>query len=286
MSVPKACCNPCPDVQVENIPGVEGDPGTDGTDGSPGVSAFTLTTSNFNLPGSIGDTVTFLVATSAPFVIDQNIVVGDGVDFGTFRVVSLPSSTSIEGQWLGYPNDAVAGSTIDAGAKVSPGGFLPTLPVDIANGGTSASTKAGAQAALGLGQNATVISDESIAYDITAPSPATVTGITLAVPATGLYLVLAWLSIDFTGVTFAGSRTITTKVRNTTAGADVVSTARATGIQTTNTFPSLETHTPFITANLTAGDTLALQVGIDVVESAGSSVVNAASLMIIPLALA
>jgi hypothetical protein len=282
--LPTTCCNPCPTSTTENIPGPEGTPGTDGAPGAAGVSSTTFTTANFNLPGSVGSNVTFAVANSTWMVVGSNIVAGDGTNFGTFKVVSLPSTTSVQGQWLGYPADSVAGTLINSGATVSPGGSLPTLPLNIANGGTGVTTKAAAQVAFGLGQDITEISGAGIGYVLTN-SPATISGITVTVPATGLYLILASASIDFVGVTFVASRTVTLTALDTTSSTTLADRQAITGAATTQDYPTFEYSTPFKTALLTAGDIIALQISINTVPSAGTATVNEASLALVPLAL-
>lgn len=274
MALPHECCS-APTTQTVNVPGIEGEAGNDG------ANAFTVATASFNVPAAAGSNVTVDVENSEWMVVGQVLVFAGPA---TFRVVSKPSTTSVILTWLDYPNDIAGGTLINSGAAVSPSGEMPAVPIPIASGGTGAASKADAQVALGLGQTPTGVNGAAIAYDITN-SVATITGMTIVVPQTGLYLVLAMLSVDFRGVTFASSRILTAKVRNTTDGADVISTERTTGAPTTTDYPSQDFVIPFSTATLTAGKTLALQCGLNTVESAGSSVVNIASLMIVPLAI-
>lgn len=283
---PIDCCNPCVATPPVNIPGTAGAPGAPGAGGAAGINAFTVLTANLTLPGAPGNPATMIVANSAWAVIGENIVVGDGTNFGTFKVTALPAGgTSITGTWLGYPQDSVAGTTINAGATVSPGGTLPAVPVTIADGGTGAITKATAQVALGLGQNITEKDGTALAYAITNAA-ATITSMTVTAPATGLYLVVGWAAVAYRGVTFASSRTLTLKIRNTTAGADLSTALKTTGAPTTTDYPTLDYQMPYVTANLTAADVIALQIGLSVVASAGTSTVEEASLALIPLALA
>ncbi|MFI5222666.1 MAG: hypothetical protein ACHQX3_00225 [Nitrospirales bacterium] len=283
---PSECCHACGQtIPPIAIPGVPGNDGAPGATGAAGQNSYTITTANFNIPGVVNTNVTFLVANSAPLGIGTNIFASDGANVGTFKVISKPSAQSVEGQWLQYPGDSAGGTQINSGALVGPAGYLPTVPVDIANGGTGAATKAAAQAALGLGQTITEFNGTALAYAITAPTPATITGATVVAPAAGLYLVVAFATVEFRGTTFAASRTITLKTRNTTAGADISTAAKTTGIITTTGYPSLDYHTPFKVATLALNDVVALQIGIDVVETAGTSEVMEASIALIPLAL-
>jgi len=188
------------------------------------------------------------------------------------------------------PNTVTAATTTNLtgylkgdGANVS----AQAVPIPLADGGTGAITKAAGQLAFGLGQDITEINGTALAYALIAPTPATIGGtMVVTVPATGLYLVVGWACVEFRGTTFAASRTVTLVSRNTTTNTDIGSAAKTTGTPTTTGYPSHDYQVPYKTANLTAGDVIALQIGIDIVQSAGTSEVTEASLAIIPLALA
>lgn len=277
------CCSPCPDVQTVNVPGVQGEPGADGADGVNGVSAFTTVGADFLVP-AIGANVTITVGNSTWMVVGQNIFIEGPANF---EVVSIPGPSSVELEFLGYDGDVAPGATINSGDGVSPGGLEGPSSIDdpllIANGGTSASTKAGAQLALGLGQTIVKSDSNSLAYDVTN-SYASI-GLSVVATAAGLWLIQARATVTFTGVTFASSRTLSLRVRNTTSGTTLAETTRATGVHTTATFPDIDYVLDFEVATLALNDTLQIQVQLDTVESAGSTVINSASLAIVPLAL-
>ncbi len=75
--------------------------------------------------------------------IGQKIFVGDsaltaGGKQATFQVVSLPSATSVELEWLQYPDDSAGGSTLVAGVILSPTGPIPVFspPANLTNSTT------------------------------------------------------------------------------------------------------------------------------------------------------
>jgi len=207
---------------------------------------------------------------------------------GFFSVNSLAGSppTAVGLTYLNYSANTAAGNTITAGATVSPAGTQATItdPLAIAHGGTGAATKAAAQAALGLGQNATVATVTGLTQDLTA-SATLIAGATVTAPAAGKYLVLAVAEIEYVGATFASTEAITLLVANTTQSTTVVTTARKTGVMTTATLPSQDIQVPFTTVTLAANDILQLQISVAVIASAGHAYVVSANLCLVPLAL-
>jgi len=278
--------------------------------GSAGQSAYTTTTANFTVP-AIAATVVVAVANSDWMAVGQPVFASDGVDWGHFEVSAINSAISVTLEFLGQTNDASPGAVIGSGAKVVAGGtqqniadplaigdggtgqitaplaldaLLSSAPLPIANGGTAGATKSAAIAALGVGQDATVDTGTGIAYDVTA-SPAQITGMAATCAATGLYLILARVTVLYTGVTFTPNRTLTITVRNATAGSNLVSTARDTLTPTTTGYPSQDYVLPFFTASLTASDSIQLWISLDATESAGSTVVTAANICLVPIAI-
>lgn len=272
MPAPTSCDNCCDDTVTTNVPGDEGQ------------SAFTTTSEALTLVAS-PTTTTIAVGNTDWMAIGQVVFLSDGVDYGHFRVTGIGSSTSVTLLWLEYEGDGTAGDVIGSGAKVVASGTEPALPdpLPIANGGTGAATKAAAIAALGVGQSATADNNAGLAYDITNAA-AQITGVSATVPTTGLYRLEACVSVDFTGVTFVASRTLTITIRNATAGANVLSVARNTGIHATTTQPTIDYYL-FTTGSLTAGDAIQVFISLDTVESAGSSVVSACNLLLTPIAI-
>lgn len=283
-AVGENCCSTC-DPVVTLVPGVAGAPGTSGSNG---LNSYTVLTANLLLPAAAGPVVG---ATSVGFSgwagIGQVVFISDGTDFGHFEVLTIPGSTSFTLEWLQYPGDSAGAATINSGATVSPSGVQATFtdPLPVANGGTGSATKAAAQAALGLGANITQDFDDALAYAITN-SYTTITGITATAPAAGLYKIEACVTVSYTGVTFSSSRLLGIRARNTTSSITVSDKTVDTGIHATFTFPALDYVLPIKTATLAAADVIELQIQLDTVESAGSSVVTDAFLVLTPLALA
>jgi len=118
MSAAIPCTPCCSTPQSVDIPGPEGDAGSNGLDGE---NSFTQSTADFVIP-AIGDTVLVPVVSSL-WMVEGQVVVFAGP--ASFQVISLPSSTSVELEFLGYALDLSPGATITAGTQVSPGGTQP-----------------------------------------------------------------------------------------------------------------------------------------------------------------
>lgn len=271
------CCNT---IEVTNIPGPTGNTGAGGSNG---VNAFTLTTSSFVLPAAMG-TVTVLVGSSLWMAIGEPIFISDGTNQGNFKVVSFPSATAVVLQWLNYPGDATTGTTILANATVTPTGLEgPSLANTFANGLTTGTTKASAQTNLGLGQDALISTGAGLTQAITA-SAVQVGAIAVTIPALGSWLYKAFVQVDFLGVTFSSSRTITAKIRNTTTNSDLASAVMHTQVQTTQNIQTTTIEIPFLLDTSAAvSDILQLWISIDVINSAGTLSVIGGSLCAIPL---
>jgi hypothetical protein len=189
--------------------------------------------------------------------VGQNIFI-EGA--GTFEVVSKADSTHVLVEYLDYTGNTHAGSPISAGAGVSPSGTEPDT-----------------------GNTITEDNDQALAYDITNSYGSV--GVAVAVVDAGVYAVAAQMSVLFTGVTFAASRTLSIRVRNVTQNTTIAETTRQTNTHTTTGFPAIDYVTPIAQATLAASDSLELQCFLDTVESAGSSVVTAGQIALIPLQL-
>lgn len=292
-------CGPgcCEDTVVVNTPG------------SAGGNAYTTTTASFVIP-AIAATVVVSVGSTAWMAVGQKIFISDTAVQGTFEVQSINSSVSVTLVFMGYTDDSAPGGSISFTAAVSPSGVQQsiTLPLPIAdggtgqataalafaalyagsqlpiaNGGTSGTSKATAIAALGVGQNATADNNTGLAYDITNAA-AQITGVSATAASTGLYRVEACVSVDYTGTTFASSRVLTITLRNATAGTNILSVTRNTGIHTTTTQPTID-YFIFATSSLTAADAIQVFISLDTVESAGSSVVSSCNLLLTPIAI-
>lgn len=115
------CCTTTPPV---NIPGPEA---ADGADGTNGINAFSYL-------GAIGLVIPEIgsPAASNPVLFDTTewMVIGQKIVFdgpATFRVTSIPTTTTANLTFLGYAGDLLSG-TISAGAEVSPSGTQPAIP--------------------------------------------------------------------------------------------------------------------------------------------------------------
>lgn len=286
------CCSPCPtSTPPVNIPGppgasITGPPGVDG------VNSFSILLADFLVPPDLVTPVTITVTSSLWMVIGQILIIGQGGGVAlanpgpaTFIVSSISSPGTVTIKALQYPGDVAFGSTISAGAIVSISGTQPTLatPWSIANGGTGAATKAAAQTSLGLGQDSVISSGAALAQAITAAF-VQVGAIDVQIPAAGSWELRGHVAIDFAGVTFAASRTITAKIRNITQGTDLGNAIITTQTQTTQNFPSHYLVLPAILyAGAVANDHLQILIMIDVVNSAGTLSVASGNLEAIPL---
>lgn len=279
MSQTVDCNCACPNPVITDVPGVEGAPGTNG---NAGANAFSLVQVAFTVP-AISGSVLVTVDDNRWMTIGQNVFVQGA---GNFSVASKAGTTVASLTYLSYQGNTNAGAAIGIGAQISPSGTQPSItsPLPIANGGTAAATKAAAQLSLGVGQDATQVAVTGLTQTITNAA-AIIAGATVTVPATGLYLVLARATVNYSGVTFASSRTLTFRVQNVTDTTTVATANFATQILTTATFPALGYFTPLKTAALTSGKVLELQTAFDTVNSAGTAQIAGAELIIIPLAL-
>jgi hypothetical protein len=271
-------------IEVVNVPGISGNPGAPGINGQ---NAYTVTTADLVIPAVDGNVVVSVLS-SLWMAVGLPVFISDGTSVGSFTVVSFPTAASVSLTFNGYNGDSAPGATISAGAAVVASGQqgpAVATPISIANGGTGANTKAAAQAALGLGQNAQTSSQAGLTQTITA-SYVQVGTVGVTIPAAGQYLLLASITVLWSGVTFGSSRNISFKIRNTTQNIDVVSATKPTGTATTATSPTSDFVIPFTLSNsANTGDNLALMVIIDVVNSAGTLEVIAGSLCAVPLSL-
>lgn len=257
--IPNPCA--CPSPVVVAIPGA---PGSNGAAGANGNNAYSVLTASFVVP-AVNSAVAVSVDNNS-WMLNGSVVAVDTAGNGGpgyFTVTSTLGTTVATLTYLAYPQNTQAGATIAIGAKIVPSGPQVSLAK--------------------LGQAPTIKNAEAIGYSLTNAT-ATITGMTAAVPASGLYLILARASIDYVGTTFAASRVITLQVQDTTSATTLVTTARATSVPTTTGYPS-EDYVVMGTATLATADTIALQIGVSVVPTAGTATVNSASLILVPILL-
>jgi hypothetical protein len=257
MPLPSTCCHRPGTVLVEEVPGPQGDAGTDGTDGSNGTSAFTLTTAQFVVPAK-GNNVTIDVADSSWVIVGQPVFVFDA---GTFAVVSVPSATTLQLQYLDYDTNTEAGNAVAVGSGVGPGGF----------NGSDAVVPDDQAAAYGSGTP----------YTLTTTSAPVVMGTSspdVTLTAAGTWVIFARARVDNVGATFAANRTVTAKLRrsnNTAADLANASAAYQTGIITTITNTGMIlTMPPVFYSTAAVDDNIELWASIDVLPSAGSITVS------------
>lgn len=141
MSVASNCQCVCPDPTIVEVPGSPGENGAAGSAGTNGVNSYTVTTANVTLPAAAGPVLAVTtVGVSSWMVVGQEIFIGDGTNFAHFRVTSIPSSTSVQLDWLDYNGDAVGTTVITSGAGVSPSGTQPALSASLPNALTDNTT--------------------------------------------------------------------------------------------------------------------------------------------------
>lgn len=279
--------NPCLPA-CSSVPAVVNIPGPSGQTGTAGINAFTTTTNSFVIP-AINSTVDIRVVNNEWMAIGQYLFISDGTSEGIFKVTLFGGNlTAVTVTYINDPLNTQSGNTMGSDASVTASGFNGSAitPVGIAQGGTGGTTKATAQAALGLGQSATVSTVSGLTQAITA-TPAQIGAIAAVCPASsaGKYIIGGYFSVDWAGVTFSASRVITAKIRNVTQGADYTSVAIDTQILTAATFPTSHYEIPSSVQTLAAGDSIQILVSISVINSAGTLSTTNASVSITPLAL-
>ncbi len=294
-------CTPCcATTQTVNIPGVEGANGADGTDG---LNAYTVTTADFITPAD-NATVPIFVGSTLWLVVGQNIIIGQGLGTalagpgpGTFKVDSIVSATQFVGKFLHFSGDVGNTVTISSGATVSPAGGLFTSPLPIALGGTGAASVAAALSNLGLGYSPSSVygfgAIGTTAYVMTAAAvndvstQVTINGtlISIPIPRAGTYLLSGLIKFDYNGATFAASRQITAKLRNTFTAADIVNATANffTQVITTLTYTEGIMTIPPVVATLSNTDIITMLARVAVLPTAGTLEVAEASIVAVKL---
>ena len=118
-----------------------------GSPGAAGINAFTVLTANLTLNASVNQIA--YVSSNAWMAVGQPIFISDGVNKGSFQVVSIIGYGAYV-KWLNTAGDSTVGTVLVNGAAVVPGGFgaaqnLPALMTDLSGGSNIGS------AALGTG---------------------------------------------------------------------------------------------------------------------------------------
>lgn len=306
MSATVPCTPCCATPQVTNVPGRKGDNGNNGVNG---VSAYSIVTDvgGFTIPAVPGNTVTVGVNSTAWMVTGQIVVAGMGyisipsgpTIWGTFRVTTINSLTSVTLTWLNFSGDT-GGATISQNGVISPEGGLYTSPLPINLGGTNAATVALALFNFGLMSTGNIVPISvygegtlgATAFTLTADpinDPLTLVNINgsdmkIVISSPGTWLLHAQLKLDYVGATFAASRTLNAKLRRSNNTAADVSNAGFTDFATPVITTSTYTHgiiilppVAYTTANAT--DIIQLLARLSVVPSAGSAQIAEASIL-------
>ena len=260
---PSPCVPCCSTPQVVDVPG---SPGLNGADGAAGIDAFTLLTTTLVIPAVAGPVIApaadIGVAENAWINVGATLFISDGTHWGTFTVTAVGIGT-IQLNFENATGDT-ASQTIAIGGTVAPSGVVGAAATAIV---PITSSQAG------------------LAQAITAVY-AQVGAVGIVLGATAInYLYLATITVNWTGTTFVASCNIGIRIRNATQATTVATITKPTGIQAAATHPSVDYVVPFTVDNTgVIGDTVQLEVTIDVINSAGTLDVVAGSLCAIPLA--
>ena len=282
-SLPAGCA--CPTPVVVSVPGTTGATGADGTDG---VNAFSIVQTDFTVP-AIGASVSVLIDDSSWVTVGQNVFVFGG---GYFQVNSNVSNV-VGLTYLNYNGNTASGLVVVSGSKLSPAGTQPPFdyPITIDLGGTGAASKSLAQYSLGLGVAPMDVVVTSLQQPITNISTL-VAGAAVSATYGGRYLILATVTLEFDGATFASDQTVTVLVENVTAAATICSAVKNTGKLSPQYSPyssqyssSTDYVAPFVQSTLSVGDVVAIKIALSAAPSTGAVNVTAANLTIVPLAL-
>lgn len=251
------CCG-CETPQIFNTPGTAGAAGPSGSNGTNGVSSYTVTTIAIDVPGAAGPVVSPAVVTFASTAwmsVGQVIFISDGVDWGHFRVLTLPSATSATLTWLDYQDDAAAGSNIATAATVSASGAQPPLAAALPTALTDNSTgTASSTIAAGVG-----VATLAFPINLVALTAAAADLMTNYVPGYAFKI----LAVDFV-VTTLGTGAGATMSLNLEIGAtNITGGVVNPTLANTATLGTLVTGTAVTAANIgTVASTLSIEVAV------------------------
>lgn len=255
------CCTPCPEIETVNVPGVEGPAGTDGTDGTNGVSAFTLTTADFDIPLDDTTPVTIEVEDTSWMAVGEPLFLPDGL---FFLVSAIVDGQNVQVTYPDWEANVNAGNTISAGTIVTPSGWQPSATALPA---VATISKYGSGTAYPITQTDITLDAAEVTMGTSGTERITLT-------TAGTWLLQARARIDYTGATFAAVRNVSFLLnrQNNTPGT-VTNTPNGfkTEIITTLTYTALIVVFPAVayTTALTT-DIIRMMAAIDVVPSAGS----------------
>lgn len=271
MSATIPCVPCCATQQIVDVPG---SPGLNGADGAAGLNAFTTLAGtspvgDITIP-AVGAPVAapfIVVADNSWAVIGQYIFISDGDagHMGTFLVTATTGTTVIQATFVG-PAANVGNVIHSSSGTVSPAKVTPSGPPGPAF------------------VIAPVIgTQENFATALTAVFQ-TIGTATIVLAASVDHLYFARASIRWQNVTFAANRTITMRIRNTTTNTTIATMDRFTETAAGHNYPASDYVLPFVIDTLgVAGDSIALQIMVDVVDAGTTGVIEAGSICAIPL---
>lgn len=195
MLLPSAttCCDPCDEPVSVAVPGPTGAAGAAGAAGTDGVSAYTLTTANFDMPAELA-TVVVSVEDSTPFVVDAIVFGKGGGAKGFFQVAAITGATSVTLTNLAdtassaYTTNSAPGTTFASGAKIvmgglqGPSGTIAAGSLLAANNLSDVNSSATSRTNLGLG---TIATQSAASVTITGGSVTGITDLAVADGGTG-----------------------------------------------------------------------------------------------------
>jgi len=257
MSAAADCSCACPTPTVVAVPGSPGEPGAPGTDGTNGVNAFTVLSADLLIPVAPGPVVAATsVAVSSWMAIDQIIFISDGTNWGHFKVLTIPGSQTVTLEWLNYPGDSAAGSTISivpGPAIVSPAGVLSALAAPLPTALTDNSTGTASNTiAAGVG-----VFTLALAFDLATLTAAASELLTNYVPGYAFKILAVDFVVTKVGAGAGASMTINLEIGAVNVTGGVVNPTLG------NTTPqgALVAGTAVTAANVgTATDTLSVEV--------------------------
>jgi hypothetical protein len=126
---PESCCDPCEAPVTVQVPGPAGTNGVDGADGADGTFPFTTVTTNFTMPGDLGNVLAAVGDTTwmAPGQVLW-VTRADGSVKGYMQVVTIASAVSVTLKNLrsaasnAYLSNSASGTVI-SGSQIVPGGL-------------------------------------------------------------------------------------------------------------------------------------------------------------------
>lgn len=266
MSAASTCDCPCPTEVLTQVPGSPGTPGEAGSDGSNGINSFSVLTANLLMPGAPGPVVAVTsVGVSSWMALDQVLFISDGTFQGHFKVLTIPTSTSVTLEWLDYPGDSAGGSTITTGAIVTPSGVLFTigaLPTALTDNSTGTASNT---IAAGVGIGTITIPLSSLATGLSTAALDLLTGYVLGYR-------FKILSFDFV-TTIVGAGAGASQTFNLEIGAvNLTGGSLNVTLASTDTIGEVTAGTPITAANVgTAADAISLEM------SAGGTVFTSGS---------